>query len=55
MRDFKWEQELYCVIKDDGTYAGRACLTLEEACELSYQHYNSKIYKLELLTFTTEE
>lgn len=37
---------MYCVIKEDGTYAGVACESYEEARELSAQHENSEIYML---------
>lgn len=46
MRDFDWFDELFAVIKNDGTFAGRPCLTLEEARELANQHEESKIYLL---------
>ena len=46
MRDFDWFDELYAVIKDDGTFAGRPCVTHEEATELHRQHEGSKIYEL---------
>lgn len=46
MRDFDWLDELYAVIKDDGSFAGRPCVTLDEARELAKQHENSKIYLL---------
>lgn len=47
-RDFDWNQKLWCVVKDDGRFAGSPCLTPGEARELSYQHDGSKIYKMEL-------
>ena len=31
MRDFEWTDALWFVVKDDGTYAGRPCLSWEEA------------------------
>lgn len=46
MRDFNWTDELWCVIKEDGTFAGIPCRSEEEAIELSGQHYPSGIYKL---------
>lgn len=46
MRDFDWLDNLYCVIKDDGTYAGTPCRTYEEAILLSEQHEGSKIFTL---------
>jgi hypothetical protein len=45
-RDFNWLDELWCVIKEDGTFAGIPCRSEEEAIELSRQHYLSGIYKL---------
>lgn len=47
MRDFDWLDELYAVIKDDGSFSGRPCVTLDEARELAKQHENSKIYLLQ--------
>ena len=44
MRDFEWNKELWAVVKADGTFAGRPCLTSEEAWELSIQHEGSQIY-----------
>ena len=44
MRDFDWFDELYCVVKNDGTFAGVHCRTLEEARELASQHDGSQIY-----------
>lgn len=38
MRDFDWNDNLWCVVKDNGTYAGVPCLSYEEARELSNQH-----------------
>lgn len=46
MRDFNWFDELYTVVKNDGTYAGVPCRTLEEAIELQNQHEDSKIFLL---------
>lgn len=37
---------MFCVIKEDGTYAGIACDSYEEARELSAQHENSQIFSL---------
>lgn len=47
MRDFDWFDELYAVIKEDGTFAGRPCVSLEEARELANQHEGSHIYYLQ--------
>lgn len=47
---------LYTVVKADGTYAGRPCLTAEEAYDLASQHPGSKIFTSELeYTFPEEE
>lgn len=46
MRDFDWNDTLYAVVKEDGTYAGVPCLTYDEAKELSYQHEGSHIFML---------
>lgn len=46
MRDFDWFDELYAVVKDDGSFAGRPCISLEEARELQVQHEGSKIFEL---------
>ena len=46
-RDFDWFDELYAVIKADGTYAGTPCTSLEEARELSAQHEGSKIFLMQ--------
>lgn len=48
MRDFDWLDELYCVVKDDGSFAGRPCVSIEEAIELSGQHEGSKIFAMKL-------
>lgn len=46
----------YTVVKADGTYAGRPCLTAEEAYELGAQHPGSKIFISELeFSFPEEE
>ena len=55
MRDFDWFDELFAVIKNDGTFAGRPCLTLEEARELANQHEESKIYLLKYDNCNFEE
>lgn len=46
MRDFSWTEELWCVVNDNGTYAGRPCLTLEEALDLAAQDQSRAIFKL---------
>lgn len=48
MRDFDWHDELYCVVKEDGTFAGVPCRSIEEAIELSAQHEGSMIYEMKL-------
>lgn len=46
MRDFKWTQKLWCVVKDNGSFAGIPCTTWEEARELQAQHEGSKIFEM---------
>lgn len=46
MRDFNWDDELYCVVKNDGTFAGCPCTSWEEARELQNQHEKSKIFEM---------
>lgn len=53
-RDFEWTDELYAVIKNDGTYAGVPCRSYSEASQLAY-HPGSKIFKLVLEDEATEE
>ena len=48
MRDFNWTDELYCVVKEDGTFAGIPCRTVEEAYELATQHDHSAIFEMTL-------
>lgn len=48
MRDFEWGQDLWAVIKEDGTYSGVPCLTEEEAHELARQHEGARIFRLVL-------
>lgn len=50
MRDFDWTNELFAVVKDDGSYAGVPCLSLDEAKELASNHEGSQIYRLVLAT-----
>lgn len=45
-RDFNWLDELWCVVKEDGTFAGIPCRSVEEALELSAQHYGSGIFQM---------
>lgn len=47
MRDFDWFDELYAVVKEDGSFAGVPCTSLEEARELSTQHEGSKIFLMQ--------
>lgn len=48
MKDFNWTDELYCVVKEDGTFAGIPCRTIEEAFELATQHNHSAIFEMTL-------
>lgn len=48
MRDFDWHDEFYCVVKEDGTFAGIPCRTFEEATQLRDQHEGSKIFDMRL-------
>lgn len=48
MRDFDYEQELWCVVKADGTFAGVPCTSWEEARELSAQHEGSAVFYMDL-------
>lgn len=50
MRDWHPWQELYCVVKDNGEFAGVPCLSYEEAEQLSLQHPYSMIFKMEYET-----
>lgn len=46
-RDFDWNQsDLYAVVKPDGTFAGRPCLSYDEAREMAAQEDDRHIYKL---------
>ena len=47
MRDFEWTQPLWCVVKNDGHFAGIPCVSWEEACELANQHEGSCIFKMQ--------
>jgi hypothetical protein len=47
MRDWSpWDNNLYCVVKDNGEFAGVPCVSYEEARELSFQHENSMIFAM---------
>lgn len=46
MRDFNWSDKLWCVVKEDGTFAGVPCLSIEEAIELTANHEGSKIFEM---------
>ena len=43
-----WFGTCWAVIKADGTYAGIPCTSYEEAKELSVQHEESIIYRMEI-------
>lgn len=47
MRDFDWNDYLWCVVKEDGTFAGVVCTSWEEARELAAQHEGSRTFLLE--------
>ena len=47
MRDFEWDDCLWAVVKEDGTFAGVPCLSREEAKELAIQHEGSHIYAMD--------
>ena len=47
-RDFNWFDNLWAVIKEDGSFAGVPCTRFEEARELSAQHEGSHIYIMAL-------
>lgn len=46
MRDFNWTDELYCVVKENGTFAGVPCRSIEEAIDLATQHDHSAIFEM---------
>ena len=46
MRDFEWDNDLWCVVKDDGTYAGIPCLTYAEARCLADNHEGANIFRM---------
>lgn len=48
MRDWSpWDSNLYCVVKDNGEFAGVPCVSYGEAVELSRQHEGSMIFAME--------
>ena len=49
MRDFDWTDVLFAVVKNDGSFAGIPCLSLDEAKELASNHEGSQIYRLVLV------
>lgn len=55
MRDFKWTDELWCVVKNDGSFAGAPCLSWEEVRELQAQHENSQMYLLKPVGWISKE
>lgn len=46
MRDFEWDCDLWCVVKDDGNFAGIPCLCYDEARELASQHDGAQIFRI---------
>lgn len=48
VRDFEWDRKLWCVVNDNGSFAGSPCLSWEEARELSAYHDGSRIYEMNL-------
>lgn len=48
MRDFDWFDELWCVVKDDGSFAGGPCATWREARKLQAQHEGSQIFYMKV-------
>ena len=47
MRDFEWDDAIWAVVSEDGTFVGVPCLSYEEAKELANQHENSHIYAMD--------
>lgn len=47
-RDFNWNDRLWAVIKEDGSFAGIPCRSFEEARELANQHEGSHVYVMVL-------
>lgn len=48
MRDFSWFDMLWCVVKNDGTFAGVPCRSEEEARELANQHECARVFRMEV-------
>ena len=46
MRDFNWEQTLWAVVKDDGSFAGVPCTDYDEACDFAAQHEGARVFQL---------
>lgn len=46
MRDFDFNDNLWCVVKADGSFAGIPCTSYEEAQELAFQHEGSAIFSM---------
>lgn len=55
MRDFDWADDLWAVVKEDGTFAGVPCTSYVEALDLSAQHPGSKVFSLRLEPEDEEE
>lgn len=55
MRDFDWADDLWAVVKEDGTFAGVPCTSYSEAIDLSAQHPGSKVFSLRLEPEDEEE
>lgn len=47
-RDFNWFDNLWAVIKEDGSFAGVPCTSFDEARELANQHEGSHVYNLSI-------
>lgn len=47
-RDFEWNDSLWAVVKEDGSYAGIPCTSEGEARDLAAQHDGSRIFKLNI-------
>lgn len=46
MRDFGWYDELWCVVIENGNFAGTPCLSYGEARDLAAQHDGAQIFRL---------
>lgn len=55
MRDFGWADDLWAVVKEDGTFAGVPCTSYAEALDLSAQHPDSEVFSLRLEPEDEEE